>query len=89
MQTSYSPSIKPADFTTTIDIKNFPLQPGTTLVYRGKTKDTTERDVVTVTRTTNQIMGVRSVVVEARPIAKSTNKAWQKTWPRCSISTAL
>jgi hypothetical protein len=66
VQASYSPSIKPSDFTTTIDNKYFPLKPGTTFVYRGKTKDTTERDVMTVTHTTKQIMGVRCVVVDDR-----------------------
>ena len=66
MQASYSPSINPSDFTTTIDNKYFPLKPGITFVYRGKTKNATERDVMSVTHSTKQIMGVKCVVVDDR-----------------------
>jgi hypothetical protein len=64
MQASYSPAIKPSGFTTKIDNKYFPLKPGTTFVYRGKTKNATERDVMSVTDSTKQIMGVKCVVVD-------------------------
>src|SRR5919202_5134747 len=63
MQASYSSSIKPSDFTTTIDNKYFPLKPGTTFVYQGKTNKGTEGDVVAVTSNTKRIMGVDCVVV--------------------------
>ncbi len=63
-QTAYAPHIDPADFATTIDNKYFPLKPGTTFAYQGKTKDATERDVVSVTHDTKQIMGVECVVVD-------------------------
>src|SRR5215212_1208623 len=63
-QTAYAPHINPADFTTTIDNKYFPLAPGTTFIYQGKTKDATEGDVVTVTSDTKRIMGVECVVVD-------------------------
>jgi hypothetical protein len=66
VQASYSPSINPSDFTTTIDNKYFPLKPGTTFVYQGKTKNASERDVMTVTHSTKQIMGVKCVVVDDR-----------------------
>src|SRR5215218_2382451 len=69
MQASYSPSINPSDFTTTIDNKYFPLKPGTTFVSRRKTKNTTERDVMSVTHSTKQIMGVKCVVVDDRVLA--------------------
>src|SRR5215207_10746835 len=65
-QTAYSPHIDPADFTTKIDNKYFPLKPGTTFVYRGKTEDATEGDVVAVTSDTRNIMGVECVVVNDR-----------------------
>ena len=65
-QTAYAPHISPADFTTTIDNEYFPLKPGTTFTYRGKTKDATEGDVVTVTSDTKKIMGVECVVVDDR-----------------------
>ncbi len=55
----YSPHIDPADFTTTIDNKYFPLKPGTTFVYEGSG----ERDVFAVTSDTKKVMGVECVVV--------------------------
>jgi hypothetical protein len=63
---AYAPSIDPADFTTKIDNKYFPLKPGTTLVYRGKTEGATEGDTVAVTSDTRNIMGVECVVVNDR-----------------------
>jgi hypothetical protein len=60
---SYSPGIKPSEFTTKIDNKYFPLKPGTTFVYRGKTVDAIEGDMVAVTTGTKNIMGVECVVV--------------------------
>jgi hypothetical protein len=65
-QTTYSPNIDPADFTTKIDNKYFPLKPGTTFVYKGKTEGDTEGDVVAVTSDTRNIMGVECVVVNDR-----------------------
>ena len=65
-QEVYAPHINPADFTTKIDNKYFPLKPGTTLVYRGKAKDATEGDIVNVTSDTRNIMGVDCVVVDDR-----------------------
>ena len=66
VQASYSPSINPSDFTATIDNNYFPLKPGTTFVYKGKTKNATERDVMSVTHSTKQIVGVKCVVVDDR-----------------------
>jgi hypothetical protein len=63
---SYAPSIDPAGFTTEIDNKYFPLKPGTTFVYRGKTADATEGDTVKVTSDTKTIMGVECVIVDDR-----------------------
>jgi hypothetical protein len=60
---AYAPNIDPADFTTEIDNKYFPLKPGTTYIYEGKTEEGTERIVVTVTDDTRQVMGVECVVV--------------------------
>jgi len=60
---AYAPDIDPADFTTKIDNKYFPLKPGTTFVYEGKTKEGTERNQVTVTNDTRRVMGVECVVV--------------------------
>ena len=65
-QKAYAPSIDPADFSTDIDNKYFPLEPGTTFVYEGKTEDATEGDTVRVTSETKDIMGVECVVVDDR-----------------------
>jgi len=63
---AYAPRVDPADFTTKIDNKYFPLEPGTTFVYRGKTEDASEGDTVAVTSETRNIMGVECVVVDDR-----------------------
>ena len=60
---TYSPNIDPANFTTRIDNKYFPLKPGTTYVYEGKTEEGTERNEVTVTDDTRRVMGVECVVI--------------------------
>src|SRR5215203_5405329 len=63
-QKTYAPRIEPADFTTRIDNKYFPLEPGTTFVYKGKFHGSAERDVMAVTHDTKNIMGVKCVVVD-------------------------
>ena len=60
---TYDPDIDPADFVSEIDNKYFPLKPGTTLVYEGKTEDGMERIEVTTTSDTRRVMGVECVVV--------------------------
>jgi hypothetical protein len=75
---AYSPHINPADFNTRIDNKYFPLKPGTTFVYRGKTKDATEGDVVAVTSGIKNIMGVRCTVV--RDTVTEDGKVTEKTY---------
>src|SRR5215217_8373762 len=62
----YAPKIVPSDFTTRIENKYFPLKPGTTFVYRGKTEDASEGDTVHVTSDTKNVMGVECVVVDDR-----------------------
>jgi hypothetical protein len=65
-QEAYAPSIDPAEFTIKIDYKYFPLEPGTTFVYRGETEHATEGDIVEVTFDTKNVMGVECVVVDDR-----------------------
>jgi hypothetical protein len=78
IQQSYAPQINPSDFTTKVDNKYFPLKPGTTFVYQGKSGGNTERDVMTVTHSTKQIMGVKCVVVDDRVF--SHGKLAEKTF---------
>jgi hypothetical protein len=66
VQEAYSPSIDPADFTTRIDNKYFPLKPGTTFVYEGRFQGATERDEMAVTHDTRRVMGVKCLVASDR-----------------------
>jgi hypothetical protein len=59
-QKPYAPQINPADFTTTIDNKYFPMKPGTIFVYEGGPA----HGEMTVTSDTKKIMGVECVVVD-------------------------
>lgn len=61
-ETTYSPNIGPADFVGQVDNKYFPLEPGTTYVYKGTTEEGTERVEVTVTNDTKRVMGVECIV---------------------------
>jgi hypothetical protein len=60
---SYSPSIDPANFVTTIDNRYFPLKPGTGFHYKGIRGKTPQTDDEIVTNQTKQILGVTSTVV--------------------------
>ena len=55
---------EPGRFTGRVTNPWFPLKPGTTYVYRGARDGKPARDVLTVTRRTKTIQGVRCVVVE-------------------------
>jgi hypothetical protein len=59
----YDWTIDAAEFVATVDNRFFPLEPGTTLVYEGRSGD--EREVVTieVTDRTKVILGITCVVV--------------------------
>lgn len=60
---AYAPNIKPSEFVEKVDNEYFPLEPGTTFVYEGKTEDGTERNTVAVTHATKRVMGVGCTVV--------------------------
>lgn len=59
----YQPTIRPADFGTTIDNRYFPLVPGTSRLYRGARDGRPMMTEFAVTRRTRVVMGVRCVVV--------------------------
>jgi hypothetical protein len=75
---AYSPNIDPARFTTSVDNEYFPLKPGTTFVYNGKTADSTEGDTVAVTPDTRNVMGVECVVV--KDTVTENGKMTEKTY---------
>ena len=60
----YEPNIDPANFVDRIDNKYLPLEPGTTMVYRGGDGTETEVVRVTVTDRTKEVMGVTTTVVK-------------------------
>jgi hypothetical protein len=61
-----SPPFVPSSFVVRVDNPWFPLRPGTVYVYRGSKDGLPARDVVTVTRRTRTIEGVRATVVDDR-----------------------
>lgn len=56
-------AINPSDYVARVTNPWFPLKPGTLYTYRGVKDGKTSRDVVTVTRGTKMIQGVRTTVV--------------------------
>jgi hypothetical protein len=61
--TDYALNIDPSNFVKGVDNPYFPLEPGTTLVYEGKSEDGTERVEDTVLRETKTVMGVECTVL--------------------------
>jgi hypothetical protein len=61
----YDPVIERSNFSHSTTISNpfFPLKPGTTFLYEGKTADGVERDTFAVTRKTHTFLGIRCVEV--------------------------
>src|SRR5687768_15919643 len=68
---SYYPDIDPAAFVSVIDNPYLPLEPGTTLVYEGRSDGERELIVVTVTDQTKEILGVTATVVRDRVFVNS------------------
>jgi hypothetical protein len=55
--------LDPGNFVSVIDNPYFPLEPGTTFIYRGESEGTSTRDVMEVTYDTKVILGVTTTVV--------------------------
>jgi hypothetical protein len=64
-----APAPDPDDFTTRIDNRYWPMAPGTRWVYRETERGVRQRVVVTVTRRTRVVDGVRTRVVHDRVTA--------------------
>jgi len=65
-EASSPPPIGPSNFVRHVDNRWFPLQPGTTYVYRGVKDGKRARDVFHVTHRTKRILGVTTTVVHDR-----------------------
>ena len=74
----YDPAIDPSDFVETIDNPYMPLEPGTTLVYEGRSDGETEVITVTVTDRTKEVMGVTTRVV--RDTVRIDGKLFEDTF---------
>ncbi len=61
---TYSVVIDPASFVSKIDNPYYPLLPGTTFIYEGKTEDGLEHTETTVSNETKEILGVTCIVVK-------------------------
>jgi hypothetical protein len=62
----YHPKIVPANFTTQVTNRYWPLRPGATWVYDGTKDHVPEHVVITVATDTKTIMGVKCLVVHDR-----------------------
>jgi hypothetical protein len=60
---TYSPTIRAADFASTVDNPYWPLKPGTGFHYKGVRGTTPQRDDEIVTHRTKKILGIPSTVV--------------------------
>jgi hypothetical protein len=59
----YDPVIDPSNFVAVVDNRYWPLEPGTTYVYRGVRGATPQTDTEVVTDQTKQILGITATVV--------------------------
>jgi len=73
-EVQYDPVINPDDFVEQINNAYFPLVPGTTFVYEGVSEDGFERDEMTVTNQTKNIVGVTCTIV------------WDRVWLNGSLA---
>jgi hypothetical protein len=63
---TYNPIIDPANFVSGINNPFFSLVPGTTFIYEAETEEGLDRDMVSVTHDTKEILGVTCTVVRDR-----------------------
>jgi hypothetical protein len=63
-QAPYAPVIDPANFVVGVDNPYFPLKPGTTFIYEGKTDKGLEHTEARVSSKTKLILGVTCITVE-------------------------
>jgi len=59
----YTPTVDPSEFSNVIDNQYWPLKPGTIYTFQGTEDGEKQKDVVTVTFDTKEILGVKCAVV--------------------------
>jgi hypothetical protein len=75
---AYTAKIDPTKFTTNITNRYMPLHPGTTLTFEATKEGVTESTLVTVTRDTATIMGVKAVTVH--DVVRTGGKVTEDTY---------
>jgi hypothetical protein len=75
---SYSPTLNPANFVTTIDNRYFPLKPGTAYHYKGFKDAASQTDDMVVTHQKKQILGISCTVV--RDTVSQAGKPIERTF---------
>ncbi len=63
-----------------IDNKYFPLKPGTTMIYEGKSEDGPTRDVFVVTNDTKEIMGITTRIIHDDGYVKGEHEETTNDW---------
>ena len=76
-ESPYDPVIVPANFVSRIDNPYFPLVPGTTFIYEGRTSEGFEHDEFFVTHNTRVILGV--TCIEVRDTVKVNGELTEDT----------
>jgi hypothetical protein len=75
---SYSPTLNPANFVSTIDNRYFPLKPGTAFHYKGYKGAASQTDDMVVTHLKKRILGITCTVV--RDTVTQSGKAIERTF---------
>jgi hypothetical protein len=86
---AYHPRIVPADFTTHVANRYWPLRPGATWVYDGTKDHVAEHVVVTVARETKTVLGVRCLVVHDRVTVNGSLEENTTDWYAQDRSSAV
>lgn len=63
-----------------IDNKYFPLKPGTTMIYEGKSEEDPTREVFVVTNDTKEVMGIPTLVVHDDAYVKGEHEETKDDW---------
>ena len=64
----YNPAIDPSKFVAKVNNPYYSLKPGKSYTFQSKTQEGTEKNIVTVTNRTNEILGIKAIEV------------WDRVW---------
>lgn len=77
-----TPAFDTSNFSNPLEINNkyFPLKPGTTMIYEGKSEDESTRDEFVVTNDTKEIMGITTRVVHDDAYVNEEHEETTNDW---------